>query len=74
MGSKQATRCASLLAYMLLRIEVPAVARLAAKCAKVFFKLVDLQKINLFLAAESANSSKVVLETLQAPQEGKEEA
>ena len=33
---------------MLLHIEVPAVIRLAIKCAKVFFKLVDLRKLKLF--------------------------
>ena len=62
-GSKQATRCASLLAYMLLHIEVPAVVRLAAKCAKVFFKLVDLQKINLYQAGETDTSTKYVLDS-----------
>ena len=41
-GSKQLTRCASLLAHMLLNIEVPAVVRPTAKCARVLFKLVDM--------------------------------
>ena len=40
-------RCSSLLAYMLLHIEVPAVIRLTIKCAKVFFKLVDLRRLKL---------------------------
>ena len=61
-GSKLANRCASLLAYILLHVEVPAVVRLAAKCAKVFFKLVDLQKISLFQANATDLSSKMVLE------------
>ena len=52
-----------MLAYMLLHIEVPAVVRLAAKCAKVFFKLVDLQKINLYQTRETENSSKFVLDS-----------
>ena len=47
-GSNKVMRCSSLLAYMLLHIEVPAVIRLAIKCAKVFFKLVDLRKLKLF--------------------------
>ena len=52
---------------MLLHIEVPAVVRLAAKCAKVFFKLVDLQKINLFnKSGATETSSKVVLDTALA--------
>ena len=50
-GSKLASRCASLLAYILLHVEVPAVVRLASKCAQIFFKLVDLQKINMFQAS-----------------------
>jgi len=60
-GSKLVTRCASLLAYIVLSNEVPAVVRLAAKCAKVFFKLVDLQKINLYKHSATENSQKVVL-------------
>ena len=52
-----------MLAYMLLHIEVPAVVRLAAKCAKVFFKLVDLQKINLYQAGETDTSTKYVLDS-----------
>ena len=45
---KQVSRCASLLAYILLSNEVPAVVRMAAKCAKVFFKLIDLKKVNIY--------------------------
>ena len=55
------TRCASLLAFILLTNEVPAVVRLAAKCAKVFFKLIDLQKVNFYKPEPTETSQKVVL-------------
>ena len=60
-------RCSSLLAYMLLHVEVPAVIRLAIKCAKVFFKLVDLRKLKLFYSESGAEK------TLQDLQGGKEQ-
>ena len=60
-GNKLVTRCASLLGHILLSNEVPAIVRLAAKCAKVFFKLVDLQQINLYKQTASETSQKVVL-------------
>ena len=49
----------------MLNIEVPAVVRLASKCARVFFQLVDLQKINLFQSNVTEGSSRVILEMAQ---------
>ena len=46
-----------MLAYMLLHVEVPAVIRLAIKCAKVFFKLVDLRKLKLFYSETDAEQN-----------------
>ena len=57
-GSNKVMRCSSLLAYMLLHVEVPAVIRLAIKCAKVFFKLVDLRKLKLFYAETGSEKNK----------------
>ena len=58
-GSNKVMRCSSLLAYMLLHVEVPAVIRLAIKCAKVFFKLVDLRKLKLFYS--EAGTEKIAI-------------
>lgn len=60
-GSKKLTRCASLLAYVMLKIEVPSVVRLAAKCAKVFFKFVDLQEISMYKPDQASDAMGKVL-------------
>lgn len=66
-GSNKVMRCSSLLAYMLLHVEVPAVIRLAIKCAKVFFKLVDLRKLKLFYS--EAGTEKIAIKDLQGGKE-----
>lgn len=48
----------------MLNVEVPAVVRIASKCARPFFKLVDLQKIGLFKPeSELDDLQKVLLES-----------
>ena len=41
-------RCAQILAFMMHNVEVPIVMRQTIKCAKLFFKLVDFTKLQLY--------------------------
>lgn len=52
-GSSKVIRCASLLAFMLHNVEVPAVMRLTIKCASLLFKLLDLRKLKLQVTSGS---------------------
>ena len=52
-------RCASILAFMMHHVEVPAVMRQTIKCARLFFNLVDFRKLKLHNREEEKSESKL---------------
>ncbi len=63
-------RCAQILAFMMHNVEVPIVMRQTIKCAKLFFKLVDFTKLQLYAttAIEDAmlkEKNQFLIETLR---------
>ena len=56
-GSVQATRCAKLLAYLMVEFEVPVIVRHAIRCARLFFfGAVDFEKLQPYAGAEGARA------------------
>jgi hypothetical protein len=56
-GSEKVMRCAQILAFMMHNVEVPIVMRQTIKCAKLFFKLVDFTKLNLYSTKGGLNDT-----------------
>jgi hypothetical protein len=56
-GGVQATRCARLLAYLMVEFEVPVIVRHAVRCARIFFfGVVDFEKLDLYSAAGASQA------------------
>ena len=69
-GSEKVMRCAQILAFMMHSVEVPIVMRQTIKCAKLFFKLVDFNKLHLYAATAIEDSmlkdkNQFLIETLR---------
>jgi len=45
-------RCAKILIFLMHNVEVPVLMRQVIKCANLFFKLVDFNKLDLHLKAK----------------------
>lgn len=63
-------RCAKLLAYLMIELEVPVVVRHAIRCARIFFfGLVDFEKLDLYQAGDWGK----VLSKMAEPEEEQEQ-
>ena len=59
------THCSTILAKILVKVRVPAVIKLAVKCAEVFFRLIDFDSISVENAEEHETSLlNKILETI----------